>query len=96
MKVKLFEDGEFEVVGFTHGEGKYETCVKWICITPEGVQFAVNPKGTLKDKKRYLEHGDEFVGKKLTFRFFGKTEDGIPRIAVGHGFRHEEDLPADE
>jgi ATP-dependent DNA ligase len=93
IKIKVFEDSEFEVVGFESGEGSYSDCVKWICVTAAGLQFRVNPKGTLPEKREYLLNAHRYVGKQLTVRYFGVTEDNIPRIAVGHGFRDEKDLP---
>lgn len=92
LKVKTFEDAEFKVVGYTHGVGKFENCVIWICETPEGRTFNVTPLGTMAERARYLAHGGKYVGEWLKVKFFGLSEDGIPRFPVGVGFRLKEDM----
>jgi DNA ligase-1 len=95
-KVKVFDDAEFKVIGFSNGEGLYEDCVKWRCVTKDGVEFDVNPKGTLEQKREWLRDGQEYIGSMLTVRYMGFTEKGIPKIAVGVVFREEGDLPSAE
>ena len=96
IKVKNFEDSEFQVVGFSNGEGSYTDCVKWRCVTADGVEFDVNPKGTLAQKREWLVEAEQYVGKMLTVRYMGFTEKGIPKIAVGVAFRLKGDLPSAE
>jgi hypothetical protein len=70
--------------------------VKWRCVTADGVEFDVNPKGTLDQKREWLRDGEQYIGKLLTVRYMGFTEKGIPKIAVGVAFRLDEDLPLQE
>lgn len=101
LKVKTFQDDEFEVVGYevevkagkdSEGEFSYN-CVVWKCVTPEGKPFTVRPKGTLLSRQELLAHADQYIGKKLTVRFFNYTEEGKPFLPVGIAFRLAEDLP---
>ena len=96
IKVKNFEDSEFKVVGYSNGEGSYTDCVKWRCVTADCVEFDVNPKGTLAQKREWLVEAEQYVGKMLTVRYMGFTEKGIPKIAVGVAFRLKGDLPSAE
>ena len=95
LKVKLFEDAEFEIVGFTQAEGGHSGCVKWICATKDGKQFTVVPNGSLADRRGWFRNGDQFIGKLLTVKFQGYSEDGLPQIAKGIpdvSFRLPEDM----
>ena len=95
-KVKVFDDAEFKVISFSNGEGLYADCVKWRCVTKDGVEFDVNPKGTLEQKREWLIEAEQYIGQMLTVRYMGFTEKGIPKIAVGIAFRLEGDLPSAE
>lgn len=90
-KYKLFEDDEFEIVGFKSGEGVEEGCVVWVCKDDEGRTFDVRPKGTHEERKKLYKKGSTFIGQKLTVRFQEKTADGIPRFPVGIGIREDID-----
>lgn len=92
LKVKSFQDDEFEIVGFEEGKGKNEGCVTWTCKTKEGKTFNVVPKGTYAMKQEWFEKGESYIGKMLTVKFFNYTEDGIPFLPVGKSIRLEEDM----
>lgn len=94
LKYKVFDDSEFTVVGFTNGVGKFADMVIWICEMDDGSdnKFNVVPKGNEAQRKAWYADGDSFVGKTLTVRYFGRSEDNIPRFPVGHGFRLDEDM----
>lgn len=83
LKVKSFKDDEYRIVGYENGVGKFENCVIWVCETPDGRRFNVVPKGTLDEKRAWLESAEEYVGQMLTVRYFELTEDGIPQFPVG-------------
>jgi DNA ligase-1 len=95
LKVKEFDDDEFIVIGHKSGHGSYQNAVCWRCVVsdPNGMGFDVNPEGTLAQKAEWLENADSYIGRKLTVRYFGLTNDGIPRFPIGKGFRDEKDLP---
>ena len=49
----------------------------------EGKQFTVRPKGTEEERAAMLTSADAQIGKWLTTRFIGRTDDNIPKFANG-------------
>jgi DNA ligase-1 len=95
LKVKKFQDAEFKVIGFRDGKGKDEGCAVFICrndLTDD--KFETRMKGTLAERQRFFREGDKYVDRKLTVRFFDRTDANIPRFPVGTVFRAPEDLPS--
>jgi DNA ligase-1 len=90
LKVKVFVDKEFMIIGHTGGRGKFEDCVIWICQTPDGQRFNVVPKGTLVQKRAWFHEAQTHYGKMLKVKFFEESDDGIPRFPVGLGIRDKE------
>jgi ATP-dependent DNA ligase len=90
QKYKEFEDDEYEVVGFTEGEGHEKGLVIWTCKTKDGKKFNVRPRGTHEERAALFKEAETYVGKKLTVRFQELTGDGIPRFPVGISFRDYE------
>lgn len=89
LKVKTFNDAEFEIVGFTEGIGKDKGTVIWICKTRKGDVFNVRPAGTYEDRQHHFTKGNDYVGQQLTVKYFGLSDDGIPRFPVGLGFKED-------
>ena len=90
LKMKEFEDDEYEVVDFYEGEGREAGCVMWRCKTKDGKLFGCRPEGTHEERAALLRRGASFVGKMLTVRFQELTGDGLPRFPVGVTFRDYE------
>lgn len=90
QKYKEFEDDEYEVVGFTEGEGHEKGLVIWTCKTAGGKKFNVRPRGTHEERAELFKDAAAYIGKKLTVRFQELTGDGIPRFPVGISFRDYE------
>jgi len=90
QKYKEFEDDEYEVVGFTEGEGHEKGLVIWTCKTKDGKKFNVRPRGTHEERAELFKDAASYVGKHLTVRFQELTGDGIPRFPVGITFRDYE------
>jgi DNA ligase-1 len=90
QKYKEFEDDEYEVVGFTEGEGNDKGLVIWTCKTKDGKKFNVRPRGTHEERAALFKEAASYIGKKLTVRFQELTGDGIPRFPVGITFRDYE------
>jgi len=90
QKYKEFEDAEYNVIGFTDGEGLEKGLVIWECETSSGKTFHVRPRGTHEDRAALFIEAEDYVGKKLTVRYQELTEDGIPRFPVGIAFRDYE------
>jgi len=102
LKVKSFKDAEFEVVGYNTEISNINNneihAVIWICknnmVSPDGSikTFEVRPKGSLGDRSEQLLNAKDYIGKKLTVKYFDRTPDNIPFHGVGLHFRLKEDL----
>jgi ATP-dependent DNA ligase len=90
LKVKNFQDAEFEIVGHYLGEGKHEGTVGWWCETKEGKRFKCYPRGTMEDRRIKDPYG--FYGKFLKIRYQFLTDEGIPFLPIGLAIRLEEDM----
>jgi ATP-dependent DNA ligase len=91
LKVKPWQDGEYKVVGFKEGRGKFEGCVIWKCVTEEGKEFDVTPEGTLEDKAFWFQNAQSFIGKFITVLYREMSDDGKPCHAKSIGERLPED-----
>ena len=106
LKVKTFKDDEFEVVGhdveISNINGNEIRAVVWICKnkfkSPDGSYktFEVRPKGTFEERAEMLNSVQDYIGKKLTVKYFELTPDNIPFHGVGLHFRLDEDLPDED
>ncbi len=81
QKFKRFDESEFEVVGSTFGSGKYADIPVLTCKTAEGKEFDCNPPGTLEERRAVDRVA--VVGKMLTVKHFGWTDDKKPSFPVG-------------
>jgi ATP-dependent DNA ligase len=89
LKVKSFNDEEFEIVGFTEGKGKDKETVIWICKTDKGEIFNVRSADTYENRKEYFQNAHQYVGRMLSVKYFGVSDEGIPRFPVGLGFKED-------
>jgi len=89
LKVKQFQDAEFEIVDGYENRGKQERQCTLICKTNDGTEFGVKPEGTDEQRQWYWEHLDEIKGKLLTVRFFSWTtsKNPVPRFPIGVAIR---------
>jgi ATP-dependent DNA ligase len=92
IKMKNFDDHEYEIVGFENGRGKNETSVTWVCKTSSDKVFRAAQTGVKKDREQMLQDGHLHVGKLLKVKHQGYTEDGIPRFPIGIAIREEWDV----
>lgn len=92
LKVKSFQDEEFQIVSVSDGVGKFEGCAIFRCVTPGGKEFDVTPKGTMEERAEMYQQRDTYIGQLLKVQFFEKTQDGLPRFPVGLGVRMPEDI----
>lgn len=91
LKVKKFQDDEFEVIGVEEAKGKRRGTAIFVLRTKDGKEFRCNPSGTDADRKYWYDHPELCIGRMYTVKFFGYTSTGLPRIATGKAFR---DTPA--
>jgi DNA ligase-1 len=94
LKVKQFQDAEFQVLSARDGKGKMKGAVVFLCRNDltDGV-FECTMKVTMAERRRMYEEQDQYIGQQLTVRFFDRTDDQIPRFPVGIVFRAAIDLP---
>jgi DNA ligase-1 len=88
LKVKEFQDEEFEIVGCeidpNKGIESFVFILKNNLISDvEGInlRFKARPTGTLEEKDIWRQNIDKYIGKKATIRFQERTEDGLPHQA---------------
>jgi DNA ligase-1 len=89
LKVKTFMDGEFEVVDWKEGRGRYEGMPIFTCETEAGTHFDVLAHGTLEEKRALFRQASSCLGKMLTvkYQYFTKTDEPVPFLPVALGFR---------
>ena len=90
QKMKQFLDAEYMITGYFEGKGSEAGCVNWTCITPEGREFGVRPRGTFEERQQLWIDRDKYIGKYLTVMYQEKTKDNIPHICVGVSIRDYE------
>lgn len=88
LKLKAFEDDEFEIVGWERGKGKFLNVPTFVCISPKAVDpedntFKATFKGDESERAAMCDIADQQIGKQLTVRYFNYTPDGKP--FHGHG-----------
>lgn len=76
IKIKEYQDAEFEITGFSEGLREEDMC--FTLITNEGKSFKAKPMGSRELKQQYLNDMDSLIGKMATVKFFYYSEDGIP------------------
>lgn len=92
LKVKEFDDAEFEIVGIDEGRGKLAGHVgAFRCRTSEGKEFLAKMSGeTTRLRDYFLNHG-LWSGKRLTVQYQGLTgKENVPRFPVGISIRDYE------
>lgn len=93
LKVKEFQDAEFIVIDTKQGRGKMEGGIIWVCQNNLNKEtFDCTMKVTMAERRRMYKERKQYIGQKLTVRFFDRTDDEVPRFPVGIVFRAMEDL----
>ena len=83
LKLKDFDDSEFEIIGIKEGTGNYSGHVGSFTVKMKnGKEFDAKLMGSM-DRLRYLfTHQKEAIGKMATVRHQGFSTYGIPRFPV--------------
>jgi ATP-dependent DNA ligase len=85
-KVKVFEDEEFKLVGFE--EDKRGGFVGAFTMQIGDSTFNAGASGQSEEERAYIwTHQNEYIGKKATVCFFGRSEYGVPRFPKFKGMR---------
>ena len=91
-KFKYFNDEEFEIIDCKRDRGVAKEHFVWIVKSinknnNESVSFSAKPKGTREEKEEWYDNHKDYIGRVLTIKFQGYSEDGIPRFPIAKGFR---------
>lgn len=89
LKLKDFEDAEFEIIGGKEGEGKDSGTVIFRCKCEAG-EFDVRPRGTHEQRTRWFRDLEALIGRQLTVRYQRLTDEGKPFHPVGVALRDYE------
>ncbi len=76
IKVKEYQDAEFEITGLSEGLRDEDMC--FTCITDKGVEFKAKPMGNRELKQQYRKDLDSLIGKMATVKFFYFSDEGTP------------------
>lgn len=89
LKLKMFLDGEYEIIGSYMGEGKWAGSLGGFFMkTPEGKEFKCGGgRISMEERDELWASRDQHLGKMATIRYFELTPDGIPRFPIFHYFR---------
>lgn len=100
LKVKEFDEGEFEILGgklykvdlpLTGADevsDRDADSFTFTCKHPvNGVIFDVKPMGTRQQRTDYVLNLSNYIGKQITVKHFGWTDDGVPRFPIGKAVR---------
>jgi len=91
LKVKQFEDAEFEIIGGKEGQGREAGMVVFKCKLEDGTEFDVRPRGTEAERSAMWENLNAYIGKMLTVKYQGFSDSGRPRFPVGLHIREDWD-----
>lgn len=90
QKVKEFKDSEYKIVRVEEGRGMLSGHGIFVCVTPEGVEFAAKMVGEIAELKKYYEHPEKYIGKALTVKYQGlTTKSKVPRFPVALRIRED-------
>ena len=90
LKWKYFHDEEGIITGVTDAEGTEKGAAMLIVRDPRGNSFPLRMKGSFDQRRYWLQHPDEILGKEVTYRYQELSEYGVPRFPVGIDIRDYE------
>lgn len=79
IKLKKFEDTEFEIVNVVEATGRDAGTAIFVCKC-EGGEFNVKPQGSRELRAQYFNDARNLIGKMVTVQYQGLSDDGIPRF----------------
>lgn len=82
LKYKDFDDAEFEIVDYTFENDNKNKLIVWVCKTKDNKTFNIRPQGTKSEREMLYKNGNNFIGQFLWVKFFGYTDNDIPRFPV--------------
>ncbi len=89
LKLKIYEDAEAIVIKHLLGQGKYHNQMGALLVeTPQKIRFKIG--SGFSDQQR---QNPPKIGAKITYKFYGKTKNGVPRFAIF--MRERDDEPSE-
>lgn len=88
IKLKTFDDAEFEIADVVEATGRDAGTAVFVLylhghegegITEENT-FKAKPQGSRELRKEYFENTDKIIGKLVTVQYQGLSDDGKPRF----------------
>lgn len=79
IKLKTFDDTEFEIVDVVEATGRDAGTAIFVCKC-EGGKFNVKPQGSRELRTEYFNNRKALIGKMVTVQYQGLSDDGIPRF----------------
>lgn len=86
IKYKVFEDDEFECIGFEESKrGGMAGAI--VCKTKEGKEFNAGLTFSHTEARDMWENQSKYIGRQVTVHYFGVSEYNIPRFPKAKVFR---------
>lgn len=79
IKLKVFDDEEFEIVDVVEATGRDKGTAVFVCKCDSG-EFNVKPQGTRELRRDYFNNRNKLIGKMVSVQYQGLSDDGIPRF----------------
>jgi ATP-dependent DNA ligase len=90
LKMKRFDDDEFEILGVLPGEGNWSGVAKTLhCRTEDGEDFFPTIKAPREVCDTILRNASNYIGKQATVRYQGLTDAGKPRFPIAKALHME-------
>lgn len=80
LKYKPMDDAECTILDIQEGEGNWAGKAKTISVQWEDVFFDITFKGSMEDAEEMLEQAEDWIGKEVTFEYYGLTGLGTPNF----------------
>ena len=98
MKLKPYEDKEFEVIGYKQAQADRAGCVVWMFRNDiNDKTFEAQQMGTVEYQRQLYEIAEAYIGRRLTVQVTERSKEGVPKQGRVIKHRIDEDLvPADD
>jgi DNA ligase-1 len=90
LKYKSFDEEDFKALSVRAGLGKLSKAGIFTCANDKTkAVFDVVFAGTIEEREDHLTNQNDYIGKLLSVKHFGRTNDGLPRFPVGIAFKED-------
>ena len=80
LKYKPMDDAECTILDIKEGDGNWAGVAKVITVQWQDKVFDITFKGTMDDAAQMMEDFDTWIGKEVTFEYYGLTGLGTPNF----------------